>query len=388
MKIVDEFDYVFHKAVAEEIINGFAPVVKKLTATTNKLVAKLFVVEQKIINEKDTQRINKWNEIADRLNEELISICCVKSRLELILGRNQARIKHLTEKLKEAGIYYNKLDKKRLAEVKKDYKEKISESSLNLNQNNSENNVVLKNINGELLLFVNGKLDLSRSENVEVLTNASDEFVFKVVNLYPEAVNTILPEALMNTVFKKKILKAVASYAMNGKETSVKNVNNSLGNLLSFKVEIPQDMEGYVAGVKNMFNVVVKQAMMQQHPDKVKDINKKLKCNEKSELIPASKKIAVLAQGLAGEDEYQEEVESEEIRKEKEQSLEMDLFAQFELDMQAIAKELEEEMMKSEMKDDEERQREERVKQQKEQKEQEEEQQQAQMLKKDDFLDE
>ena len=29
MKIVDEFDYVFHKAVAEDIINGIEPIIKK-----------------------------------------------------------------------------------------------------------------------------------------------------------------------------------------------------------------------------------------------------------------------------------------------------------------------------------------------------------------------
>ena len=384
MKIVDEFDYVFHKAVAEDIINGIEPIIKKISVATDKLVAKLFAVEQKIMVENNTKKINKLNEIAENLKNELISAFCVKSRLDLIVHRNRERVKYLSDKLKEAGIYYNKIDKKRLAEIKKEYKSKISESSLNLNQNNSENNVVLKNINGELLLFVNGKLDLSRRENVDILANASEEFVLKIVSAYPESVSTILPEALMNTVFKKKILKAVASYAMNGKETSVKNINNSLGNLLSFKVEIPQDMEGYVAGVQNMFNVVVKQEMIEKNPDKAREINKKLKCNERSELIPASKKIAVLAQGLAGEDEYQEEVESEEIRKEKEQEIEQDLFAQFELDMQAIAKELEEEMLKAEMKDEEERQREEILKQQQEQEEQE---QQNQMMKKDDFLD-
>ena len=383
MKIVDEFDYLFHKAVAEDIINGIEPIVKKLTVATDKLAAKLFVVEQKIMSEKNTQKINKFNEIADNLKNELISIFCAKSRLDLILDRNRERVKYLSDKLKEAGIYYNKIDKKRLAEIKKEYKSKISESSLNLNQNNSENNVVLKNINGELLLFVNGKFDLSRRENIDILANASEEFVLKIVSLYPESVSTILPEALINTVFKKKILKAVASYAMNGKETSVKNINNSLGNLLSFKVEIPQDMEGYVAGVQNMFNVVVKQEMIEKNPDKAREINRKLKCNERSELIPASKKVAVLAQGLAGEDEYQEEVESQEIRKEKEREIEQDLFAQFELDMQEIAKELEEEMLKAEMKDEEERQREEILKQQQEQEEQ-----QNQMMKKDDFLDE
>lgn len=384
MKIVDEFDYVFHKAVAEDIINGIEPIIKKLTVATDKLVAKFFAVEQKIMVENNTKKINKLNETAENLKNELISAFCVKSRLDLIVHRNRERVKYLSDKLKEAGIYYNKIDKKRLAEIKKEYKSKISESSLNLNQNNSENNVVLKNINGELLLFVNGKLDLSRRENVDILANASEEFVLKIVSVYPESVSTILPEALMNTAFKKKILKAVASYAMNGKETSVKNINNSLGNLLSFKVEIPQDMEGYVAGVQNMFNVVVKQEMIEKNPDKAREINRKLKCNERSELIPASKKVAVLAQGLAGEDEYQEEVESEEIRKEKEQNIEQDLFAQFELDMQAIAKELEEEMLKAEMKDEEERQREEILKQQQEQEEQE---QQNQMMKKDDFLD-
>ena len=53
------------------------------------------------------------------------------------------------------------------------------------------------------------------------------------------------------------------------------------------------------------------------------EINDKLKCNEASELLPASKKVAVLADGLAGNVEKTEEQESEEVRKTKEQETEL-----------------------------------------------------------------
>ena len=59
---------------------------------------------------------------------------------------------------------------------------------------------------------------------------------------------------------------------------------------------------------------------MQTKPAQKAQINDKLKCNEKSELIPESKRIAVLAAGVSG-DIAPENEESEEERIAREKSM-------------------------------------------------------------------
>lgn len=348
MNIIDEFDYVFHKALANSVVNDCAPLVKKVSTIADKLMDKLFAVKQKIQQQKDSKKINILSQEYDELKDKLINVLCVKDRLQLIIKRNNERETFLNDKIQSAGIYVNKFDKKKAQEIKNEYKEKVTEEKLNINQNNSLNNVVLKNFKGELLVFVNGKLDLSREENVEILSKASQEFVIQIINEYPESVNTILPNNLLNVGFKKKISKAIASYVMNGKEDSVREINKKMGNLLSFKTEIPKDPESYVAGVLNMFNFMVKQHLIISNSENESEIHRKLKCNDKSELIPASKKIIAFADGLAGKEIENEELESQDVRIEKEKELEQDLFMQFELDMEAIEKELEAELLKEE----------------------------------------
>lgn len=346
MKQIDDFEYVFHKKVSENITDELSIVLKKLGKIIEKMSEKVNLLNQKINVITNISKINELSSEVNTLNEELLKICVIKNRIELIFNRNVERKDYLNKKLSDAGIYIDKLDKKRFDETKKAYIEKVDEKSLNLNQKNSENNVVLKNINGTLLTFVNDKLDLSVKSNIEVLSDADENYVFNVIYNNPESVKTILPKDLVDTTFKKKILKVIASISMGDNVSSIKQLNEQFGNLLSFKTEIPKDAESYVTGVQNLFNFMVKQELIKQNPDKTEIINKKLKCNSKSELIPASIKKIAFASGLAGEDEYSEENESEEIRKDKQKEIDKDIFAAFELELSKIEAEIEEEKNK------------------------------------------
>lgn len=343
MKQIDDFEYVFHKKVSENITDELSVVLKKLSKIIDKMSEKVNLLNQKINASTNISKINELSSEVNILNEELLKICVIKNRLELIFNRNIERKDYLNKKLSDAGIYIDKLDKKRLDETKKAYCEKVDENSLNLSQKNSENNVVLKNIDGILLTFVNGKLDLSVETNIKALSDADENYVFKVIYNNPESVKTILPKDLVSTTFKKKILKVIASIAMSDKEGSIKQLNEKFDNLLSFKTEIPKDAESYVTGIQNLFNFMVKQELIEKHPEKTELIDKKLKCNSKSELIPASVKKIAFASGLAGEDEYSEENESEEIRKNKQKEIDKDIFAAFELELSNLEAEIEEE---------------------------------------------
>ena len=65
--------------------------------------------------------------------------------------------------------------------------------------------------------------------------------------------------------------------------------------------------------------MVVKQSLKSHSPELGADIDESLKCNEASEFLPRSKRIAVLANGLASDAPKTEAEESEEVRKEQEE---------------------------------------------------------------------
>jgi hypothetical protein len=54
-------------------------------------------------------------------------------------------------------------------------------------------------------------------------------------------------------------------------------INKELGNLLSFKKEYTENAVDYIAGVQNLFEVQVKQNIMEQFPERSGEIYSKLK---------------------------------------------------------------------------------------------------------------
>ena len=102
-------------------------------------------------------------------------------------------------------------------------------------------------------------------------------------------------------------------------------VNKNLGGLLNFKTAYTKTFADFMAGVQNLLDVTCKQQILKSRPELSGEAYGKLNCNEHSELLPASKKVAVLAGGVAGDVEKTEEQESEEVRKVKEQEIEQTL---------------------------------------------------------------
>ena len=122
---------------------------------------------------------------------------------------------------------------------------------------------------------------------------------------------------------KQNFLKAVATYASEESDNmTMGQINKKLGGLLNFKTQITRNVTDFIAGVQNTLDVIGKQEILKMNPMLADEINDKLKCNEASELLPASRKVAVLADGLAGNVEKTEEQESEEVRKATEQETE------------------------------------------------------------------
>jgi len=78
----------------------------------------------------------------------------------------------------------------------------------------------------------------------------------------------------------------------------------------SFRNEITNTFEGYVAGVQNMFNYIVKNYVKEKLPERFEEIDKKLKCNEDSSLIPEHrKKISVVVPVIEVDEKIEVETE-------------------------------------------------------------------------------
>ena len=318
----DDSEILEQKVLAKKITASLSVAHTKLTKLAEKMTLELSEIDEQLKNSKSSKEVALNSKLLKEKIQKMVFSLALKNRVEVLLGRNKERIAYFDSRLKSSGIYNeNQYDKKNVAKMESSEIGNISEFSLGLNlvRNGNEK---LRYVIGELLMFVDGKLDFSLEFNKQLLKTMSLETLTKIISAFPSAAATVPTTILFDVRVKQNLLKAIASYVSDGVKTkSIKNINKELGGLLSFKTEITQNTTDYIAGVQNMFDVRTKQYLISKHPEMKEEINAKLKCNEKSELLPQSKVTAVLAEGLAGEVEKTEEQESEEIRinKEKEQ---------------------------------------------------------------------
>lgn len=322
MKKFDDEEYFLLKALANGVVEGVIPALERLTKLCEKLVIEIEEIDKKLENAESGSEINEFSKFSQTKREELIKILAIKNRLDLLVSRNKSRVKYIDEILKNAGVYNEAFDRKKISEIEKQEAKNISAANLNLNMVEDEKEVESKFFEGEIIVLQDGELDFSLPENEKILISADDEFMSKLIKSYPSSMSTIGVRLLVNTTVKKRVLKTIATYVIDEtKKKDIKQVNKELGNLLEFKTEITKTAEDYVAGVSNMFNVQVKKFMLENNPEKAAQINEKLKCNDKSELIPESKRIAMLAAGIMG-DILPEAEESEEMRIAREKEME------------------------------------------------------------------
>lgn len=325
MKNFEDEEYFLLKALSSQIVSGLSAALEKVTKQCENLIILIEDIDKKLEAAETGFEINQFSKSSLEKRDELIRLLAIKNRIERIIQRNQERQNYINKIIKDAGIYNEAFDKKKIAVIEKQESNSISAETLNLNMIDENNNPLnFEFLEGEILKIQNGKVDFADETNRAVLLQENDEFILSVIKIHPECVSTIPVDLLVNTTLKKNVLKALATYVVDEtKKKDIKQVNKKLGNLLEFKTEITATAEDYIAGVTNMFNVQIKQFLMENAgPEKKVQIEGKLKCNEKSELIPESKRIAVLAGGVAGEiSSEKEESEEERIAREKESQM-------------------------------------------------------------------
>lgn len=321
MKSFEDEEYFLLKALSNQVITGVGPALNRVKKICEAVIVEIETVDKNLEEAVSGLDINKLSKISKEKRDELIRLLAVKNRIDVLLKRNRERISYIDNILSNQGIYNQEFNRKKVAEIEKQEVENISEETLNLNIFEEENTTFVSSFfDGEILELKDGKLDFSNEANANILINSNEDFISKIVRVYPESMSTIPVEVILNTSVKKKILKNIATYVIDEiKKKDIKQINKELGSLLEFKTEITKSPEDYIAGVSNMFNSMIKAHLLANMPEKTDQIKDKLKCNEKSELIPASKRVAIMSAGLSGEIKSEkEESEAERISREKE----------------------------------------------------------------------
>lgn len=315
--MIQDSDYILYKALAKSAQNGLDSVLNAINSNCGLELNEYEKIKSQLLNSETYAEVGELSCKMKKVQDELIKKLAVQDRIEDIVQRNNKRIEYISAKLEQMGIYNEVVDKKVFASALASESKNVSEKTLNLNPA-SAGGVTYKFFNGELLAFSGDKLDLSIEWNGEVLKNCDADFIHEIVLAFPYSVATIPDEYFMVNSIKNNFLKeCVLFVASKIKTQSIAKSNEELGDLLKNCGRI-RNISEFAKELKNNFNVSVKQCIKKNAPELSDEIDKNLHCNEASEFLPSSKRVAVLANGLAGDSIKTEAEESEEVRKEQE----------------------------------------------------------------------
>ena len=100
---------------------------------------------------------------------------------------------------------------------------------------------------------------------------------------FPSSLMTITDLQLLDIKFKQQILKQIITISdAKLKSYSIKKINDYFGKPLTLSNYTPKDISEFVSEITNLFNVRTKKYLEENYPEYIKEINSKLKCNEKS----------------------------------------------------------------------------------------------------------
>lgn len=332
MENIQDSDYILYKAMSQLVVDGLSAPLGLISTKCLQAIAEYEKLKQKFLGSETYEDVGDNSNKLQKSAKELVKLLALHDRIEKMAKRNNERLVLFKSKLDQMGIYNDKVDKKTLQGALSVESKNVSEKNINLNPIENEG-LVYKFFAGQILAFKDDRLDFSIESNAEVLRIAGADFIGEIVKTFPYSVATIPDEYLFFSNVKNNVLKeCVLFVSAKIKEQNLMESNEELGGLLSNSGRLSSIFE-FAEELKNYFNVRVKQCLKQNVPEMAGEIDNYLRCNEYSEFLPASKRVAPLANGLAGETVKNEEEESEEIRKEREKEAQKTLSREELLDL-------------------------------------------------------
>ena len=317
---MEERDYILHKALAVKEKEDLEKCLQKIDKVCESYAKKIGLVSKNLSDSANVFDIAKFSKELKQRQDGFLSFLAVRNRVKMLISRSEERIEYLSKVLIDAGIYDESFDKGSFNDILNE-KEDVDDEEINLNCY-GENEITYRFIDSMVFAFRGNLLDMNLEYNQIKLLKLESNEIRRLMNLYPRFVSTIPTSLWLNVGLKQNVLKELTGYVVEELKTKkIGEINKNLGSLLSFKTEITENAASYVAGVQNMIDAQTKDLLMKKYPEKASIIAEKLKCNEKSELIPKSKREAILANGTAGDAIKDEAQESEDVRLKKEKEM-------------------------------------------------------------------
>lgn len=293
MGIIQDSEYVVYKAIANKVKSGLAKPLVRISLKAMEEFAKFDKINELFLNCDTYEDLGENSKKIRVQKEKLLKLLAIQKKLEDMIARNEQRIKFISEKLGQMGIYNESVDKKQLNNMISSRVKSVTELDLNLNPQHSQN-VTLKYFSGEVLAFPEDMLDFSLEENKDILLNGSSDFFHEIIFTFPYSVASIPDEYFMLPAVKNKVLKeCVLFVASKIKNQSFSDSDKELGGLLENSNKI-LSIEQYADELRNYFNFSAKLCIMTQAPNFIKEADSVLKCNDSSQFLPALKRKKIL----------------------------------------------------------------------------------------------
>ena len=285
MENISAKEFLEQKFMCQSIVEELNLVLQKLYKKTLKIAETYSELSSEIVSAKDFSHAAKCSKGLDELRPELIKNLTLCDRLNSLISRNNDRIKFIDKQLKDAKNEELTANKKSIMSLFEKEKITLSDDKINIDLNGTKK--IRLFYNDLIFNLVDGKITLADKRNYVLMQNLDEKPFREISNKFPYMLFTISDEQLLNTKFKQKVLKQIASICDEKLHTnSIKEINEMFGSPLILDSKVPSGMREYVDEVVNLFNVRTKYYLIETYPYLAEQVNLKLVCDESSVNLP------------------------------------------------------------------------------------------------------
>jgi len=302
-------DIIMQKAMAQSIIDELNIVRQKNLDSALKLANNYTNLNNLMVNAKTLFEAEKYSNQIDEIKEKIISIFAINDKIDILIKRNEIRIKYFDWRINVEKIIKFEVNKKQILTKIEGEKIKVEDNLLNLNFSSDSKVPVF--YNGQNLMLKNGKLSLEIDENYQALKTCEDVDFQTITDKFPMTLMTITDNQLTDIKFKERVLKQLITIIDDKlKKKSIDEINEYFGSPLDFTRQTPNNPNEFIDGIINLLRVRVKQYFLKNYPQVSREVNSRLECDEQSYILPHQYFVSLDEEETIEQDE-EEEVDEE-----------------------------------------------------------------------------
>ena len=295
--------------MAQSIIDELNIVRQKNLDSALKLANNYTNLNNLMVNAKTLFEAEKYSNQIDEIKEKIISIFAINDKIDILIKRNEIRIKYFDWRINVEKIIKFEVNKKQILTKIEGEKIKVEDNLLNLNFSSDSKVPVF--YNGQNLMLKNGKLSLEIDENYQALKTCEDVDFQTITDKFPMTLMTITDNQLTDIKFKERVLKQLITIIDDKlKKKSIDEINEYFGSPLDFTRQTPNNPNEFIDGIINLLRVRVKQYFLKNYPQVSREVNSRLECDEQSYILPHQYFVSLDEEETIEQDE-EEEVDEE-----------------------------------------------------------------------------